>query len=125
MCEETNNVVYGMDSVLYGINGFEDKTVREIINKTGNKDIWKLIKRGYSFSDEVLDACRITKTIRDEKYYCEFVSRKPVESTKKYKKDTASYEEIIESLSNVDMEDEETKPEETDDSEEFFSHDDE
>ena len=50
--EQTENI-YSMDSKLEGINGYEGKTPRELIEKSISKDIFKLIKRGYRFDDEV------------------------------------------------------------------------
>ncbi|MBP5723283.1 MAG: hypothetical protein J6X18_06895 [Bacteroidales bacterium] len=116
--------IYGIDSVLEGINGYENKTVRELIEKSHNRDIWKLIKRGIQFDDEVLNECNINKEIRDERVYWEVVNRSREKPSKTYKKDTANYDEIVESLSHVEVEEEEPANEEQDEIEEFFEHDD-
>lgn len=118
---QKENKVYGMNTVLEEINGYEEKTPAELIKKSGSKEIFKLIKRGYMFDDEVLAAAHITKTIRDERTYWEITTRKPEKNRKELKKDTASYEEIMESLSYVEVEEEEPKNEE--DIEEFFDND--
>lgn len=118
--------VYSLDSVLDGINGYENKTVREIIdNGNGNKEIFKLIKRGYRFTDEVLSECNISREIRDEKVYLEIAHHAGAKPSKALKKDTADYEEIVESLSHVEVEEEQKNEEELDDVEDFFEHDDE
>lgn len=118
--------IYSLDSVLDGINGYENKTVREIIdNGNGNKELFKLIKRGYRFTDEVLSECNISREIRDEKVYLEIAHHAGTKPSKILKKDTAAYEEIVESLSHVEVEEEQKNEEELDDVEDFFEHDDE
>lgn len=117
--------IYYMDSPLDGINGYEGKTVRDVIAEgNGNKEIFKLVKRGYRFDDDVLKACRISRTVRDEEVYWEIAKHSQAKPNKPLKKDTANYEEIVESLSHIEVEDEE-KTEEEEDMEEFFEHDDE
>ena len=118
--------IYSLDSVLDGINGYENKTVRDVIDEgNGNKEIFKLIKRGYRFDDEVLSECNISREIRDEKVYLEIAHHIGAKHSKTLKKDTADYEEIVESLSHVEVEEEQTSEEENDDIEDFFEHDDE
>ena len=124
MCFQNENNVYGIDSLLSEINGYEEKTVRELIDKNKNRDIWKLIKRGFQFDDEVLSICNITKNIRDEHSYWEIVHHEQLKKEKVYKKDTASYEDIVESLSHMEVEDEEPFNEEEDEMNEFFENDD-
>lgn len=120
-----DEIIYSLDSVLNGINGYENKTVRDLIDEgNGNKEIFKLIKRGYRFEDEVLSECNISREIRDEKVYLEIAHHLGGKPSKVLKKDTADYEEIVESLSHVEVE-EEQKNEEEDDVEDFFEHDDE
>ena len=117
--------IYSIDSFLEGINGYEGKTVRDIIEEgNGNKEIFKLIKRGYRFDDEVLKECRISKTVRDEECHLEIAKHMQPKQSKTLKKDTANYEEIVESLSHVEVE-EEPQNEEDEEIEEFFEHDDE
>lgn len=116
--------IYSLDSVLNGINGYENRTVRDIIDEgNGNKEIFKLIKRGYRFDNEVLSECNISREIRDEKVYLEIAHHAGSKSSKTLKKDTAAYDEIVESLSHVEAE-EESKNEEDEEMEEFFEHDD-
>ena len=117
---------YSLDSVLDGINGYENKTVRDVIDEgNGNKEIFKLIKRGYRFDDEVLSECNISREIRDEKVYLEIAHHAGSKPSKALKKDTAAYEEIVESLSHVEVEEEQKNEEEMDEVEDFFEHDDE
>lgn len=119
--------VYGMDSVLTGINGYEGKTVREIVESdNGNKEIWKLIKRNICFDDEVLSKSRMAREIRDSKAFYEIAHHEGVKQNGTYKKDSASFEEIVESLSKIEVENDEGEntEEQEDEIEEFFSHDD-
>ena len=95
------DTILSMDSVVEGINGYEGKTVRQIFEENRNS-IFKLIKRGIRFDDEVLKEAHITKEIRDEKTYNVIVDHVKPSSKKVYKKETASYDEIVESLSIVD-----------------------
>lgn len=111
-----------MDSVLYGINGYEGKTVQELVEKTGSRDIFKLIKRGYRFDDEVLNEAHIAREIRDDRVYWEIASHTSPKFKKELKKDTAAYDEIVESLSHVEVEDEPQKTEEEEELEEFFEN---
>ena len=117
--------IYSLDSVLDGINGYENKTGRDVIDEgNGNKEIFKLIKRGYRFDDEVLSECNISREIRDEKVYLE-IAHHAGTKLKTLKKDTAAYDEIVESLSHVEVEEEQKNEEELDEVEDFFEHDDE
>lgn len=117
--------IYSLDSVLNGINGYENKTVRDVIDEgNGNKEIFKLIKRGYRFNDEVLSECNISREIRDEKVYLEIAHHAGSKSSKIFKKDTAGYDEIVESLSHVEVEEETKSDENEEEFEEFFEHDD-
>jgi hypothetical protein len=118
--------IYSLDSVLNGINGYENKTVRDVIDDgNGNKEIFKLIKRGYRFGNEVLSECNISREIRDDKVYLEIAHHIGAKPSKTFKKDTAAYEEIVESLSHVEVEEEQKNEEELDEVEDFFEHDDE
>ena len=117
--------IYSMNSVLDGINGYENKTVRDVIAEgNGNKEIFKLVKRGYRFDDEVLNDCRISRTVRDEETYWEIAHHDSPKKPKTLKKDTAAYEEIVESLSHIEVEEEEKNEDEAEEMEEFFEHDD-
>lgn len=122
---QEEQTIYGLDSVLDEINGYEGKSVQELIDKNGNRDIWKLIKRGYQFDDKVLEQCSVSKEIRDERTYWEVVHKEQQKQTKTLKKDNASFDEIVESLSHVEVEDEEPKTEEEEEMEEFFENEDE
>ena len=115
---------YGMDSIITGLNSYEGKTPRELIDKNGNRDIWKLVKRGVSFDDEVLRLCRITKTVHEKEAFLEIVHREPKKAEKRLKKDNASFEEIVESLSHIEEEDVDKNPD-TEEFEEFFDDEDE
>ena len=121
-----NERIYSLDSVLNGINGYENKTVRDVIDEgNGNKEIFKLIKRGYRFDNEVLSECNISREIRDEKVYLEIAHHVGSKPSKTLKKDTAAYEEIVESLSHMEVEEEPKSEDEEEEIEEFFEHDDE
>ena len=120
----TEETVYGLESVLNEINGYEGKSVQELIDKNGNRDIWKLIKRGYRFDDKVLEMCRISKEIRDERTYYEIVHKDKQKQTKVFKKDNATFDEIVESLSNIEV-DNDAPDEDDEDLDEFFANEDE
>lgn len=110
----TNDIILSMDSLIEGINGYEGKTVRELIEEN-RSNIFKLIKRGLRFDDEVLKEAHITKTIRDERTYNVIAEHSKPSAKKIYKKETASYEEIVESLSVIDNYEENKKEENIDD----------
>lgn len=120
-----NEEIYGIDTVFGEVNGYEGKNVRDLIEESGSRDIFKLIKRGYRFDDEVLKSCHISKTVRDESVYNEFAEHLKPKTNKVYKKDTASYEDIVESLSNVEIDENEEYEEVEDETSEFYSNDDE
>ena len=107
--------ILSMDSVVEGINGYEGKTVRQLIEENRGT-IFKLIKRGLRFDDEVLMNAHIIKTIRDERTYNVIAEHVKPSSKKVYKKETASYDEIVESLSVIDTyEENEDKKEDIED----------
>lgn len=116
--------IFSINSILTGINGYENQTPADLIEKSGSRDIFKLIKRGYRFDDEVLTEAHIAREIRDDRVYWEIASHTQPKSKKELKKDTAAYDEIVESLSHVEVEEEEPKNEEEEELEEFFENED-
>lgn len=56
-----------LDSIIESEDKYNGKKVSDIIN--GNKSVlFKLIKKGYDFDEDVLSSCKITRTIRDVRY---------------------------------------------------------
>lgn len=56
-----------LDSTIESEDKYNGKKVSDIIN--GNKGmLFKLIKKGYDFDDNVLSSCGISRTIRDVRY---------------------------------------------------------
>ena len=72
--------------------------VSDIVKKKGQ--IFKLIKKGFLFDDEVLEAAHITKIVRDEKVINVCADHK--EDKKTYAKDKENAKNIIKSLNILD-----------------------
>ena len=73
--------------------------VSEIVEKKG--EIFKLIKEGYEFDDEVLEKAHIKKTIRDVKTITEFVTNKKIDN-KSYPKETENIKTILKSINTLE-----------------------
>lgn len=80
-------------------NGKNDEIkVSDLVNIKGK--IFSLIKEGYCFDDEVLNAAHITKVIRDKKVFCCVGGITPTDDTK-LPKETASTKQIISELNTI------------------------
>ena len=64
-------------------------------------EIFKLIKKGLQFDDEVLKEAHITKTIRDVKV-CNVITTHEKDKKRTYGKETESVKNIIKSLNTLD-----------------------
>lgn len=87
-----------MDSTIkYGRN--PKKAIKDLVNIKGK--IFSLIKDGYEFADDVLEAAHITKTVQNTEFLCSV--RKNINNDKNscLKKDTRSTRQIISDLSAV------------------------
>ena len=81
------------DKINFGEN--KKVVVSEIVNKKG--EIFKLIKEGYEFDDEVLEKARIKKTIRDVKIISKIVNTKKTDK-KIYPKETENIKTILKEI---------------------------
>jgi len=85
------------DSISVGKH--KKKPISEIVNIKG--EIFKYIKEGYQFDDEVLEMAHINKTKRDEKVMIEFVNHKK-KKEKEYPKETESVKSILKTINTID-----------------------
>jgi len=107
--------IYNFDTVLQQ-GRQKGKTVREVFDKD-RSNIFKLIKKyGYSFSDEVLAAAHITKIVRDREVKLEWPRHLPDKSSKRYRKETKTIDQILD-----EFDDERFKIKETDTNKEYVS----
>ena len=105
--------IYNFDTVLQE-GRQKGKTVREVFDKD-RSNIFKLIKKyGYSFSDEVLAAAHITKIVRDREIKLEWPRHLPDRSSKKYRKETKTIDQILD-----EFDDERVKVKETDSNKDY------
>lgn len=93
-------------------------TLTDVINIGKNKkvpvselvkdkaEIFKLIKKGYQFDDEVLEMSRIKKIIKNECIQNVVVTHS-VEKEKEYVKDTDSLKTILKTINTIDSQTEE------------------
>ena len=91
--------VLNADSIIEG-GSFDGKSVSEILSNN-RKDIFKLLKEGYYFTDEVLQTAGIKKKVDDSKVrftHEVFIHEK---DTKVYKKDKDNLSKIIKSLNTI------------------------
>lgn len=65
-------------------------------------EIFKYVKKGFWFDDEVLEKAGIKTTIRDVKTECVFVERKKQPKIKTYPKETESLRNILKSINTLD-----------------------
>lgn len=75
-----------------------EKKVSELVNEKGC--IFSLIKEGYMFDDEVLNAANITHIIRDV-HFENVVFEKNTEKNENLKKDSVSAKQIISELNSI------------------------
>ena len=92
-----NNKLKLTDSIKFDKNN--KKLVSDLVGIKG--EIFKLIKEGYQFDDEVLEKARIKKTIRNERVITGFVNTQKKEN-KVYAKDTESVKNILKSLNTLE-----------------------
>lgn len=93
-----NNEILSLDSIIKK-GKFNGKTVNQII-ENDRKEIINLVKKGYSFSDEVFEKAKFKHQVRDNNIVLEVVD-KPKTVNKPLNKDTEKLENIIESLSTI------------------------
>lgn len=94
------NKKLNLDSVITA-GKYKGKTVSQIVEEN-RKEILSLYKKGYDFEEEVFEKARYKHIIRDEKVFCEIVTRDSPKKIKTFKKDTANISKIIEELSTID-----------------------
>lgn len=75
------------------------KTVQQIIDED-KKNIFKLLKEGYIFEEEVLKYAHIVKTIKDEKISNVIVEHE--KNDKVYEKDKDSVNKILKDILTLD-----------------------
>ena len=73
--------------------------VSEIVNVKG--EIFRLIKEGYEFDDEVLEKARIKKTVSNIRVTSEIVRPKKTDN-KVYPKETESIKTILKSINTLE-----------------------
>lgn len=83
---------------------------------TDKATIFKYIKKGYSFDDEVLQTAGIKKTISNKKTYNVIVEHIDAEK-KTFPKETASLKEILMSLHTIESQSNDSSDYEQDDNE--------
>lgn len=82
---------------------YKGKTIEQILD-TDKRRMFKLLKLGYDFDDEVLEKYRFKRTIRDVKFVHEFVDKTPQPTSKKtLTKDTVeNARKLMKSLATLD-----------------------
>lgn len=65
-------------------------------------EIFKYIKKGFYFDDEVLEKAGIKRTVREVKVYNVFVEHDKKQKVKVYPKETESLKNILKSLHTLD-----------------------
>ena len=78
-------------------------------------EIFKYIKKGFWFDDEVLEKAGIKRTVRDEKIETVFADKKTNLNNKIYPKETESLKNVLKSINTLDNNDNITFEEENDD----------
>jgi hypothetical protein len=73
--------------------------VSELVNVKG--EIFKYIKKGFNFDDDVLKAAKITKIISNERFTNVIVEHEK-QKEKIYQKDTETLKNVLKSLHTVD-----------------------
>ena len=79
------------------------KTVKEVL-ENGKKEIFSLIKQGFSFDDEVLSLAGIKKNVRDVTIKHVFIEHE--KDNKIYEKETTSLSKILKEIRTIDNIDE-------------------
>lgn len=78
---------------------FKNKKIIDII-KNNKKDIFKLIKEGYSFNDEVLSTAGIKKTVKDVKTSIQVVEHS--KDTRVFEVDKTPLHKILKEISTIE-----------------------
>lgn len=99
MAKISTTAAYGMDDVIpCGV--YKGKTVKEMV---GKHKIIKLLSDGFNFTDDVIDAAHIKKTVREEKAWLQV--REVAESNSRiYAKDTASLKQVLNDINTIEKE---------------------
>lgn len=100
---------------------FKNKKVIDIINNN-KKDIFQLVKDGFSFNDEVLTLAGIKKIVKDVKTSNQIVEH--IKDTKVYEIDKTPLHKILKEISTIDGYSMETIIKEDNDECEFDEDDD-
>lgn len=79
---------------------YANKSVADLVGIKGQ--IFSMIKEGYVFDDEVLEAAHITKTIRDKKVYCSVGCFEHPKDTRVLPVETASMKQILSELNTLE-----------------------
>lgn len=79
---------------------YAGKSVSELLKK--KKQIFKMIKEGYEFDDEVLLAAHIRKTIKNVHSHCKVDKGEKKVEMKTLPKDTVSVKRILSELNTID-----------------------
>ena len=93
---------------------YANKSVADLVKIEGA--IFSMIKNGYEFDDEVLDAVPIKKSIRDVKVYCRIGGENCELMTSVLPKETASIKQILSDINILDKIGEDFSDEENGDS---------
>lgn len=102
-----NNNILHLDSIIESTDKYNEKRVSDIIE---NKREWvfQMLKKGYRFDDEVLKKAHIKHETRDHKI--ELIISDHAKDNKTYKKDTATFKEIIKEIDVLEYDDETEPP---------------
>lgn len=80
------------------IGKHKKKPISEIVEE---KEIFKYIKDGYQFADDVLETAHIRKSVRNEEIKTVFTEHKK-RKHREYQKDTESVKNILKSINTID-----------------------
>ena len=93
-----NNKVLSLNSIING-GKFNKQTVNKVL-KNNKRDIFSLIKEGFSFDNEVLQMAGIKKNIKNKTIKNEIVEHE--KDTKVYEIDTTPLHKILKEISTID-----------------------
>lgn len=74
--------------------------ISDLVNIKG--EIFKYVKKGFWFDDEVLEKAGIKRTIREVKSECVFIEKEKQLNVKTYPKETESLRNILKSINTLD-----------------------
>ena len=92
--------ILNLDSVLETNGRYNGKTVRQIVENNRN-EIMRLIKKGYNFGNDVLEAAHIKKS-ESAHVISNVICEHEKKSGKVYEKDTATMKEILHDINTID-----------------------